>query len=63
MEGNALASMALADAKAGYWSGLLGGMSQYGGSGSPSASGSGLLKGLLNPFGSSMMTTNKGSLA
>jgi hypothetical protein len=63
MEGNALASMALADAKAGYWSGLLGGMSQYGGSGSPSASGSGLLKGLLNPFGSSMMTTNKSSLA
>ena len=34
MEGNALASMALADAKAGYWSGLLGGMSQYGGGGS-----------------------------
>ena len=34
MEGNALASMALADAKAGYWSGLLGGMGQYGGVGS-----------------------------
>ena len=63
MEGNALASMALADTKAGFWSGLMGGMSNYGGSGSPSASGSGLLKGLLNPYGSSMMTTNKGSLA
>ena len=67
MEGNALASMALADTKAGYWSGLLGGMSNYGG-GSSTTGGSGGTTpsgaaGSTNPYGSSMMTTNKGSLA
>ena len=67
MEGNALASMALADTKAGYWSGLLGGMSNYGGGSKTGTGGgnmfSGLMNSILNPYGSSMMTTNKGSLA
>ena len=38
MEGNALSSMALADAQAGFWSGLMGGMSNYSGKGSSSSS-------------------------
>ena len=61
MEGNALASMALADTKAGYWSGLLGGMSNYGG-GSSTTGGSGGTTpsgaaGSTNPYGSSIMSS------
>jgi hypothetical protein len=62
--GVSLGSLALADTKAGFWSGLMGGMSQYGGGGSGMGGGANqLIKGLLNPYGSSVMTTNKGSLA
>ena len=38
MAGNSLASMALADTKAGFWSGLMGGMSNYSGQDSSSSS-------------------------
>jgi hypothetical protein len=41
MAGNALSSMALADTQAGFWSGLMGGMSNYGGGSSSSNKGSG----------------------
>jgi hypothetical protein len=62
--GVSLGSLALADTKAGFWSGLLGGASQYGGGGSGMGGGANqLIKGLLNPYGSSMMTTSEGQLA
>jgi len=66
--GTSLASMALADTQAGFWSGLMGGMGQYG---APKTGGStggggmlgGLLDSVLNPYGSSIFTTNNREVA
>ena len=51
-EGTSLASMALADTKAGFWSGLMGQANEYGGgpTGSSSGGGGGLLSGLMKGF-------------
>lgn len=49
-EGTSLASMALADTQAGFWSGLMGGASNYTGSSSGSSGGGGLLSGLMKGF-------------
>ena len=66
--GTSLASMALADTQAGFWSGLSGGMSQYGAPKTGSSTGGGgmfdgLLDSILNPYGSSVMTTNNRAVA
>ena len=55
VEGVALGSLALADTKAGFYSGMLGGMNNYseGGGGS---SGSGMFGGFVNDFASSIFT-------
>ena len=66
--GTSLASMALADTQAGFWSGLSGGMSQYGAPKTGSSTGGGgmfdgLLDSILNPYGSSIFTTNNREVA
>ena len=55
-EGVSLASLALADTKAGFYSGMLGGMNNYSSGGGSSSGGSGMFGGLVNDFASSIFT-------
>lgn len=59
--GVSLGSLALADTKAGFWSGLLGGASQYGGGASTTGGSGGTTPtgaaGSTNPYGSSIMSS------
>jgi len=55
VEGVSLGSLALADTRAGFYSGMLGGMNNYS-SGGGSSSGGGMFGGLVNDFASSIFT-------
>ena len=55
VEGVSLGSLALADTKAGFYSGMLGGMNNYS-SGGGSSGGSGMFGGIVNDFASSIFT-------
>jgi len=54
VEGVSLGSLALADTKAGFYSGMLGGMNNYSSGGS--SSGGGMFGGIVNDFASSIFT-------
>ena len=54
VEGVSLGSLALADTKAGFYSGMLGGMNDYSSGGS--SSGGGMFGGIVNDFASSIFT-------
>lgn len=56
VEGVSLGSLALADTKAGFYSGMLGGMNNYSSGGGSSSGGSGMFGGMINDFASSIFT-------